>query len=357
MVENTLSVAMANYNHGRFIGEALEAILAQSFRPLEIIVVDDASTDNSIEIVEEFVRRDPIVRLVRNERNIGAVRTFDLGLKEASGDYVFFPASDDKVLPGLLAQSMNLLKQNPRAGLCTALPVTLSESGENLGPRRIPIISRTPCYLTPERALAALRRYDGWFTGNTTIYKREALLEAGGFLPELGSYSDGFACRVIALKYGACYIPEPLAMTRIGQGRFSQITAANPDISLEIMRNASRLMRSTYSDVFPEEWVDRWERRWLCTLGSNLIRSSHRAQVAGVRALVPSPSLADRTYLTGIRALMRLESTLTELYLFARFRHSILFNPTELRDLIVRKLNQFSSVPVERSREESQPGN
>ena len=149
MADSTLSVAMANYNHGRFIGEALEAILAQSLRPLEIIVVDDASTDDSVEIVEGIARRDPIVRLVRNERNLGAVRTIDLGLREAAGDYVFFPASDDRVMAGLFAKSMNLLNRYPEAGICTALPMTLSESGEDLGPRRIPIISRTACFLNP----------------------------------------------------------------------------------------------------------------------------------------------------------------------------------------------------------------
>ena len=349
MVDPTLSVAMVNYNHGRYIEEAIEAILTQSYRPHELIVIDDASTDGSVEVVDRFVERDPVVRLVRNDRNQGTVVTMNRGLQEATGDYVYFAASDDKALPGLFARSMHLLGQNPQAGLCSALPRTLSESGKDLGPRRIPIISGTPSFISPERALAAVRRVDGWFTGNTTIYRRDALLDAGGFLPEIGPYCDGFACRVIALRHGACFIPEPLAMTRIGEGRFSQASAADPDVGLEIMRTASRLMRTTYRDAFPSDWVDGWERRWLCTLGSNIVRSSHDSQAAGLKALTLSPSRADRAYLIGLRALIKLESLLTEVYLFARFRRGILLHPSEIWDLLARKLRPYSSVPADHS--------
>ena len=350
MVDHTLSVAMANYNHGRYIGEALEAILEQSYRPHEIIVIDDASTDGSVEVVERFVERHPTVRLVQNDRNLGTVETFNRGLDEATGDYVYFPASDDKVLPGLFERSMHLLGQNPQAGLCTALPRTLSETGEDLGPRHIPIISESPCFLSPERALAAVRRVDGWFTGNTAIYRRGALLDAGGFLPEIGPYCDGFACRVIALRHGACFIPEPLAMTRTGEGRFSQASAADPDVGLEIMRAASRLMRTTYRDAFPSDWVDGWERRWICTLGSNIVRSSHDSQAAGLKALTPSLSSSHRAYLSGLQALIKLESLLTEVYLFARFRRGILLHPSKIWDLLARKLRPHSSVPADHSR-------
>lgn len=71
----TLCVLMPNYNHARFLPESLEAILAQSYPPLEVIVLDDASTDNSVEVIESFLRRDPRVRLVRNERNVGVERS------------------------------------------------------------------------------------------------------------------------------------------------------------------------------------------------------------------------------------------------------------------------------------------
>ncbi|MEE9605051.1 MAG: glycosyltransferase family 2 protein [Candidatus Scalindua sp.] len=76
MRKNTLSVVMPNYNYSQHVGETLEAILDQSFRPLEVIVVDDGSTDNSIEIIESISKRDPIVRLLKNEQNMGCLFFF-----------------------------------------------------------------------------------------------------------------------------------------------------------------------------------------------------------------------------------------------------------------------------------------
>lgn len=66
-----LSVVVPNYNHAQYLPEALNAILNQSCRPMEVIVIDDCSTDNSVEVIEAFIRMDPIIRLYRNERNRG----------------------------------------------------------------------------------------------------------------------------------------------------------------------------------------------------------------------------------------------------------------------------------------------
>ena len=61
MNKPTLSVIVPNYNHGGYIGEQLHAIVKQSYQPLEILVVDDCSTDNSIEVVNEWVNKNPLI--------------------------------------------------------------------------------------------------------------------------------------------------------------------------------------------------------------------------------------------------------------------------------------------------------
>ncbi len=113
-----LSIVLLNYNHARYIGEALQAILGQSYKPWEVIIVDDASTDNSIDVIEKFIRRDPTVRLLKNEHNMGVERSANRGLEYASGDYIFSAAADDKILPGLFEKSIRMLALYPQAGLC-----------------------------------------------------------------------------------------------------------------------------------------------------------------------------------------------------------------------------------------------
>ena len=125
----TLSVVMANYNHGKFVRSALEAITEQSFKPTEIIVIDDCSTDDSIEVLERLEREHSNLSLVRNESNQGVISSFNRVLELATGDYVYPASADDLVLPGLFEKSMNLFTRYPRAGICTALVRIIDEEG------------------------------------------------------------------------------------------------------------------------------------------------------------------------------------------------------------------------------------
>src|SRR5262249_1546333 len=113
----TLSVIMPNYNHARLIPRALTAVLEQSHRPTEVIVLDDGSTDNSMEVIESFAQRDALVRLIRHERNQGIMAAIARGFEVSRGDYVFFPAADDYILPGHFEKSLRMLAEHPEAGL------------------------------------------------------------------------------------------------------------------------------------------------------------------------------------------------------------------------------------------------
>ncbi len=98
-----------------------------------------------------------------------------------------------------------------------------------------------------------------------TIYRREALQEAGGYRPDLGSWSDTFAFRAIGLKYGVCYLADEVAQFRKLVGSFSQQSVAQPRKLLDIVARAEYWMRSAeFRDRFPDDYVRRWRRacRW-----------------------------------------------------------------------------------------------
>jgi len=250
---------MPNYNHAQYLPTALDAILSQSYQPKEVIVVDDASTDNSGGIVESYAARYNIIRLIRNANNLGPVVNVNRQLEYITGDYVYVAAADDKVLPEFFAKSMALLSQYPQAGLCSGLALRMNMAGENIGLDYLPIVSRRSGYLSSEECKAMVCKYN-WIHSTAAIYRREALVSAGGFIPELYFYCDVFAGFVIALRHGVCYIPEPMSAFRITDSNYRSTYERQPEIVVESMDCMNRLMTSSYAGLFPNQFIKENER-------------------------------------------------------------------------------------------------
>lgn len=104
----TVSALMPAYNAEEFIGEAIESVLAQGYEDLEIVVVDDGSTDKTADIAEKY----PKVRCIRKEHS-GISDTRNRTLKEASGEYVTFIDADDLWVEGKLKKQLDFLEQHP----------------------------------------------------------------------------------------------------------------------------------------------------------------------------------------------------------------------------------------------------
>lgn len=94
-----VSVCMPLYNTERFVGEAIQGVLSQTYRNLELIICDNCSTDRSLEIVERFAREDSRVRLVRNRRNLGYAGNLHKVMSLAQGDFVIVHCADDLSAP------------------------------------------------------------------------------------------------------------------------------------------------------------------------------------------------------------------------------------------------------------------
>lgn len=249
MNRHTISVTMPNYNHSHYIGEALEALLTQSLRPLEVIVVDDGSTDDSVAIINRFARRDPIVRLLQNGQNMGVSFSLNRALEHASGDYVCFQSADDKVLPGFFEKSMGILAQYPQAGLCCSDPAYFDGLTGAVTVDELQW-SDTPTFFSPKDLAEVVQ--GKFILGHTSIAKRSAFDGAGGLLPELKWHCDWFASLVIGFRYGICYIPEPLAMLRILPSSYSASGRDQRAAQREVLNHLLCLLKSEeYKDVLP----------------------------------------------------------------------------------------------------------
>jgi glycosyltransferase involved in cell wall biosynthesis len=127
-----VSIGIPVYNGELYIRQAIESVLAQTFRDLELIVSDNASTDSTAEIMREYAARDPRVRYSRNRVNIGAARNYKVCLELATGEYFRWLAADDFIAPALIQRGIETLDANPQAVLAYSPSQAVDEAGRAL---------------------------------------------------------------------------------------------------------------------------------------------------------------------------------------------------------------------------------
>lgn len=263
-VRSGLSVLMPNYNNGRYLAQALESLVSQDLPAEEILVVDDASTDDSREIIERFARRHASIRTTWLAHNRGPQEVIVRLLAEARGTYLFPIGSDDYVLPGWFRKSMALLRKHPQAGLCTGFYRPIDSEGNCLAHRRRGVVRRTPGFIGPAEARQRMRDHGCWIFGNAAMYRRDLLDRSGGFRPELGPYADGFIQEVLAMRHGACYIPEVMTCWRVTDRSYSVRFGRDPENQRQLAHAVLRLMKSEYADVFDSTLVSIFALRSRC---------------------------------------------------------------------------------------------
>src|SRR5881394_3611401 len=110
-----VSVLLTVYNREAYLADAIESVLRQTFSDFELVIVDDRSTDASVEVARRYERADPRVRLVVNERNLGDYANRNCAASLARGEFMKFHDSDDVMYPHCLDVMVSALQAEPRA--------------------------------------------------------------------------------------------------------------------------------------------------------------------------------------------------------------------------------------------------
>jgi len=108
----TATVLMAVYNDEIFIEQALESVIQQLTDDIELLIIDDCSSDNSVEVLQNFADKDSRIRLIRNDKNQGLGYCLSIGTEKAKGKYVIRMDSDDICLPDRFTKQISFLEKN-----------------------------------------------------------------------------------------------------------------------------------------------------------------------------------------------------------------------------------------------------
>ena len=263
MSEPTISVVIPLYNKEREVARAVRSVLAQRRQPLELIVVDDGSTDRSAAEVAAF--RDPLVRLIR-QPNGGVCAARNRGIVEAQGEYVALLDADDEWEPGFLSEIVSLITRYPGCGIyCTAFHIL---GREGLVP--------APC--PEERGIVgnffrdSAHRYIA--IPSAVCIPRQVLQEIGGFPEGMKIGEDLYVWIEIARRYRVCFSPERLV-------RYAR-DASNRSAASYTPERTRYSFEALYDPAAPEE-----EREFIAraALGKALILSAKGDTAAAARAV------------------------------------------------------------------------
>lgn len=171
---------MPVFNSERFVAEAIESVLGQTFGELELIVIDDGSTDRSREIVSQFARLDSRVRLVANHSNLGVGRASNRAWRVARAPYIARLDSDDVALPDRLSKQVSFLDAHPEVAVVGGALIRIDERGAHGS------ISTFP---TSERGIRATLQRHNCIAHSAALIRRSALHDIGGYrLNEAGDF-------------------------------------------------------------------------------------------------------------------------------------------------------------------------
>lgn len=213
-MENKVSIALCTYNGANFLREQLDSILNQTYQEFELIIVDDNSFDDTIQIILEYTKKSDKISLYQNESNIGFIKNFEKAISLCSGEYIFLADQDDIWLSNKIEIFLEEIKDNV---LIYSDAILIDKEGN----------SKNEMLISPKNLISGSNNkaflFDNCISGNTMMFKRE-LINYILPIPDTVSFHDIWIAFVASTYGKITYTKIPLTLYR----RYSeQITSVH----------------------------------------------------------------------------------------------------------------------------------
>jgi glycosyltransferase involved in cell wall biosynthesis len=242
-----VSILITSFNTGRFIKEAIESVFEQTHENWELVIVDDASTDDTQVIINQF--DDPRIRKIFNEKNIGYVASKNLLLQEMKGEFGCFLDADDWMAPDRVEKQLKVFSEYPETGACMCNYFRVSQDGTISA---IDFFNRSKFLNTKEDSLE--------FAGAGILFRKEVITKVGLFEKYFDKLlgDDSYWAFRIAENFPFYYLEEPLYYYRANT---DSITATFNNLRklsiVELLRELKQQRRKTGTDWLEQKNYDK----------------------------------------------------------------------------------------------------
>jgi len=209
---NKISVCIPSYNYKRYLSQAIESVLNQTYQNFELIIVDDASTDGSGELIKEYAEKNAKIKYIRNKRNIGMVKNWNKSISLAKGKYISILHADDVYSPSILEIESRILENNLEVGMVFSANYEIDTNG-------VIIYFNKPFYKNAifegEDFVEKIIKRGNFVRFPAVMIRKRCLSEIGLFDESLNLTVDIEMWMRMGSYYKIAYINQPLALYRV----------------------------------------------------------------------------------------------------------------------------------------------
>ena len=238
MMSDVVSIITPMYNSGKYIEETLKSVISQTHENWELFIIDDGSSDNCVELVNEFKKIDNRIKLIINGKNQGAAISRNIGIKKANGRYIAFLDSDDLWVPTKLEEQINFMSKNQLA-LSYSSYEKIDEFGNHI--KNINVVYTQTTYHNLLKS-----NYIGCLTAMIDLKMME---QKKIYMPNIATRHDhGLWLAIVREGFNVCGNPKILARYRYRKGSISFSKFKSGYYQWKLYRNVEKinLSRSIY---------------------------------------------------------------------------------------------------------------
>ncbi len=240
-----VSVIIPNYNHAAYLPQRVHSVMKQGFHDFEVLLLDDASTDNSPEVIADLLRTYPDIVFHQNKTNSGSPFVqWNKGAHLARGKYLWIAESDDYCAPNLLQNLVESMEQDEEIAISYAQSYLVNEQGETLNSyaENLKFIYKTDAW---EKAFVKkgeevcrewLIRHNPIPNASGALFRKSVFLEAGGADPAMRLNGDWFLYAKMLRAHKLAFRPEHLNFFRVHAKTQRQRARATADVYRELIR-------------------------------------------------------------------------------------------------------------------------
>ncbi|WP_235284146.1 glycosyltransferase [Methanosarcina sp. 1.H.A.2.2] len=266
MKKDLVSVVMSAYNSEKFISDSISSILNQTYDDWELVIINDASSDNTLEIINQFSEKDLRIKVIDNEKNIGLTISLNVGIKNSNGEFVARLDSDDLAEPSRLEKQINYLHNHPDVGLVGSGAYLINSFGNKIGFMNVmsqpDFVNKFMNNLNP-------------FIHSSIMVRRKALDDVGSYREKFRYSQDYDLILRLSDKYKLSNIAQPLIRWRVSDNSLTMqhhtLQRIYADIAREFAIERRNYSHDSYESIEFNNLIDEMkiknQGRYLCDRG------------------------------------------------------------------------------------------